>query len=134
MTKYTPTPSVMAAIWPAVREFEGTAILRLTASPRPAAIRTCPALKADLTSRAPAGGLSQDGRQRKGPQSDQRWHEEGEDHEETLVHIEGRGFASPVHHDRPHPAPQGKDAHRSCDDPLALVDVPQGRLPHGGDE
>ena len=117
-----------------VRESEGAAILRLTASPRPAAIRTCPTLKADLSSRTPAGYLSQDGRQGKGPQGNQRRHEQGEDHKETLVHIEGRGFASPVNHDRPHPAPQGKSAHRGCDDPLAPVDVPRGRLPPSGDE
>ena len=49
-TKYTPTPRKTAATWPALRERSGPAIPRLTASPRPAAIRTCPALKADLTS------------------------------------------------------------------------------------
>src|SRR6266567_2121218 len=93
-----------------------------------------PNIEGRLEKRTPAYDLSQDGRQGKGPQSDQRWHEEGEDHKETLVRIEGRGFASPVHHDRPYPAPQGKSAHRSRDDPLALVDVPGGRLPPCGDD
>src|SRR5437763_14472964 len=49
MTKYAAAPSATAATWPALSEPDGAATPRLAASPAPAAMRTWPTLKADLT-------------------------------------------------------------------------------------
>src|SRR5579859_4862195 len=90
-----------------------------------------PGVERRLDQRAPAGRLSHHGGQGQGTQGDQRRYEEGEDHEEALVHVECLGLTFPVHHDRPYPATQNKRAHRRGDDPLALVDPRRGRLaPH----
>ncbi len=48
--QYTATPSTTAATWARDGDAAGAATPRLTAMPRPAAVTTCPALKADLTS------------------------------------------------------------------------------------